>query len=133
MNTSTFRSTFICCFKYFHFFFIFADGAKAIRRYYASMPDFKFDEFKPKKFLVGTNTQDLFILLNNSFQFLQGLNLDKQNHIRKERLNPALGTYYSTPLAFHQGYKQWLFDLNGRRYLDMFGGICTVSIGHCHP
>lgn len=28
---------------------------------------------------------------------------------------------------------QWLFDHRGKRYLDMFGGICTVSVGHCHP
>lgn len=28
---------------------------------------------------------------------------------------------------------QYLFDANGRRYLDMFGGIVTVSVGHCHP
>lgn len=28
---------------------------------------------------------------------------------------------------------QYLFDSNGRRYLDAFGGIATVSCGHCHP
>ena len=28
---------------------------------------------------------------------------------------------------------QWIFDENGRRYLDLFAGIVTVSIGHCHP
>lgn len=28
---------------------------------------------------------------------------------------------------------QYLFDENGRRYLDVFGGIATVSCGHCHP
>ncbi|XP_069819160.1 alanine--glyoxylate aminotransferase 2, mitochondrial isoform X2 [Dendropsophus ebraccatus] len=28
---------------------------------------------------------------------------------------------------------QWLFDHEGRRYLDFFGGIVTVSVGHCHP
>lgn len=53
--------------------------------------------------------------------------------IRKINLNPALTTYYTEPFALHQGYKQWLFDINGKRYLDMFGGICTVSVGHCHP
>lgn len=52
---------------------------------------------------------------------------------RKTYLSPALTTYYSKPLALHQGYKQWLFDVDGKRYLDMFGGICTVSVGHCHP
>lgn len=28
---------------------------------------------------------------------------------------------------------QWLFDHTGKKYLDMFGGIVTVSVGHCHP
>lgn len=28
---------------------------------------------------------------------------------------------------------QWLFDHENRRYLDMFAGIVTVSVGHCHP
>lgn len=28
---------------------------------------------------------------------------------------------------------QYLFDEKGRRYLDAFGGIVTVSVGHCHP
>lgn len=28
---------------------------------------------------------------------------------------------------------QFLFDSKGNKYLDMFGGIVTVSVGHCHP
>ena len=28
---------------------------------------------------------------------------------------------------------QWLYDHEGVRYLDLFGGIVTVSVGHCHP
>jgi len=28
---------------------------------------------------------------------------------------------------------QYLFDENGKRYLDAFGGIATVCCGHCHP
>lgn len=28
---------------------------------------------------------------------------------------------------------QYLFDEKGTRYLDMFAGIVTVSVGHCHP
>lgn len=63
----------------------------------------------------------------------QGLHYDDLLKTRKGRLSPALTTYYSKPLALHQGHKQWLFDVDGRRYLDMFGGICTVSVGHCHP
>jgi len=28
---------------------------------------------------------------------------------------------------------QWLWDVNNKRYLDLFAGIVTVSVGHCHP
>jgi alanine-glyoxylate transaminase/(R)-3-amino-2-methylpropionate-pyruvate transaminase len=32
-----------------------------------------------------------------------------------------------------EGSMQYLFDHEGRRYLDGIGGIVTVSVGHCHP
>jgi alanine-glyoxylate transaminase/(R)-3-amino-2-methylpropionate-pyruvate transaminase len=32
-----------------------------------------------------------------------------------------------------EGHMQYLFDETGRRYLDLFAGIVTVSVGHCHP
>jgi alanine-glyoxylate transaminase/(R)-3-amino-2-methylpropionate-pyruvate transaminase len=32
-----------------------------------------------------------------------------------------------------EGRMQYLFDETGRRYLDLFAGIVTVSCGHCHP
>ncbi|KAM3939309.1 alanine--glyoxylate aminotransferase 2, mitochondrial [Leptodactylus fuscus] len=53
--------------------------------------------------------------------------------VRKKNLSAALLTYYKKPLLLHQGHMQWLFDHKGRRYLDLFGGIVTVSVGHCHP
>jgi len=52
---------------------------------------------------------------------------------RKQFLNPAIFHYYTKPLMIVEGRGQWLFDEQGRRYLDGFGGIVTVSVGHCHP
>jgi len=52
---------------------------------------------------------------------------------RSSKLTPALLTYYSKPVLINQGHMQWLFDHEGRRYLDLFAGIVTVSVGHCHP
>ena len=63
----------------------------------------------------------------------EGPTMEKTKQIRKENLNPAMATYYRSPLLIHQGSMQWLWDHEGRRYLDMFGGIVTVSVGHCHP
>ncbi|PYU71987.1 MAG: aspartate aminotransferase family protein, partial [Acidobacteria bacterium] len=28
---------------------------------------------------------------------------------------------------------QHLWDMEGNKYLDFFGGILTVSVGHCNP
>lgn len=53
--------------------------------------------------------------------------------MRKEFCTPALVTYYKNPIMLVEGKMQYVFDETGRRYLDAFGGIVTVSIGHCHP
>ncbi len=53
--------------------------------------------------------------------------------MRRQYTNPAVFTLYGEPLLIVEGYMQWLFDETGKRYLDMFAGIVTVSCGHCHP
>lgn len=53
--------------------------------------------------------------------------------MRKQFTNPAIFTLYKDPLLIVEGHMQWLFDETGRRYLDLFAGIVTVSCGHCHP
>src|SRR4051812_43259091 len=53
--------------------------------------------------------------------------------MRREYLTPGLLTYYRDPLMIVEGHMQYLWDETGRRYLDGFAGIVTVSVGHCHP
>jgi alanine-glyoxylate transaminase/(R)-3-amino-2-methylpropionate-pyruvate transaminase len=53
--------------------------------------------------------------------------------MRREYLTPALVTMYRDPLMIVEGRMQYVFDETGRRYLDAFAGIVTVSVGHCHP
>ncbi|CAH9073364.1 unnamed protein product [Cuscuta europaea] len=52
---------------------------------------------------------------------------------RQRYLNPAIFHFFKNPLNLVDGKMQYLFDENGRRYLDAFGGIATVCCGHCHP
>ncbi len=52
--------------------------------------------------------------------------------MRKQYYMPIV-TYYRDPLMIVDGQMQYLFDETGRRYLDGFAGIVTVSVGHCHP
>lgn len=62
-----------------------------------------------------------------------GLPLEEVMRLRKAHLTPALITYYEKPLMLVEGMMQYLYDETGRRYLDGFGGIVTVSCGHSHP
>jgi 4-aminobutyrate aminotransferase-like enzyme len=51
----------------------------------------------------------------------------------KEFLFPAVATYYQEPLALVRGEGMYVWDDKGDRYLDCFGGVLTVSVGHAHP
>ncbi|HET7615121.1 MAG TPA: aspartate aminotransferase family protein [Gemmatimonadaceae bacterium] len=53
--------------------------------------------------------------------------------MRRKYTNPAIFTLYGEPLLIVEGHMQWLFDETGKRYLDLFAGIVTISCGHCHP
>jgi len=53
--------------------------------------------------------------------------------LRQAHVNPALFHYYAEPLMLVEGRGQYVYDETGRRYLDAFAGIVTVSVGHCHP
>src|SRR5919204_5117178 len=53
--------------------------------------------------------------------------------LRRQYCHPSTFLYYREPLMLVEGYMQYLYDETGRRYLDMFAGIVTVSCGHCHP
>ena len=58
---------------------------------------------------------------------------DEILRLRKEFLNPGIFLYYKKPLTLVEGKMQYVWDETGRRYLDAFGGIVTISVGHCHP
>ncbi len=51
----------------------------------------------------------------------------------KEFLFPAVATYYQEPLAIVKGEGEYVWDDAGNRYLDCFGGVLTVSLGHAEP
>jgi 4-aminobutyrate aminotransferase len=51
----------------------------------------------------------------------------------KEFIWPAVTNYFQKPLVTDRGQMQYIWDLEGRRYLDFFGGILTISVGHANP
>lgn len=46
---------------------------------------------------------------------------------------PAVKTFYDEPMPIVRGQGKHVWDADGNRYLDFFGGIVTVGLGHCHP
>lgn len=61
------------------------------------------------------------------------LNRDELKKKREKYVFPSVKQMYSDPPHFVRGRGQFLYDDTGREYLDMFAGIVTVSVGHCHP
>jgi 4-aminobutyrate aminotransferase-like enzyme len=51
----------------------------------------------------------------------------------KEFLFPAVATYYQEPVALVKGEGEYVWDDAGNKYLDCFGGVLTVSVGHANP
>jgi len=52
---------------------------------------------------------------------------------QKQFLFPSISNYYSDPLVTDHASMQYVWDTEGKKYLDFFGGIVTVSVGHCNP
>ncbi len=42
-------------------------------------------------------------------------------------------SYKQQPIELVRGEGARVWDADGRRYLDMLGGIATCALGHCHP
>jgi 4-aminobutyrate aminotransferase-like enzyme len=51
----------------------------------------------------------------------------------KQYIFPCVANYYVEPLVADHAQGQYLWDSEGRRYLDFFGGILTVGVGHSNP
>jgi len=45
----------------------------------------------------------------------------------------VLQNYGRYPLAIRRGKGTWLYDFNGKRYLDLISGIGVNALGHAHP
>ncbi|MEW6562565.1 MAG: acetylornithine transaminase [Pseudomonadota bacterium] len=48
-------------------------------------------------------------------------------------MSHLMNTYARLPVAFTHGEGAWLWDANGKRYLDALSGIAVNTLGHAHP
>jgi len=50
---------------------------------------------------------------------------------RARAMGPAYRLFYDQPVHLVRGEGAWLFDADGKRYLDCYNNV--ASVGHCHP
>lgn len=48
-------------------------------------------------------------------------------------MSHLMNTYSRLPVAFSHGEGAWLYDQNGKAYLDALAGIAVSTLGHGHP
>jgi acetylornithine/N-succinyldiaminopimelate aminotransferase len=59
-----------------------------------------------------------------------GIGLERTRALEERYL---MRTYKRAPVDFVRGEGAFLWDAEGRRYLDFLTGISVCSVGHCHP
>jgi 4-aminobutyrate aminotransferase-like enzyme len=64
---------------------------------------------------------------------LTGSRSDEIVRKHKQFLWPAVTNYYREPLVADHASMQYLWDIEGNKYLDFFGGILTIGVGHANP
>ncbi len=57
----------------------------------------------------------------------------ERREAQQEYLFPCVSTLYDAPLVMEEAQGVWVKDVGGNEYLDLFAGILTTSVGHCHP
>ncbi len=71
----------------------------------------------------------------NAFDPNRPADLDPEDMALIERRNRALGPayklFYEEPIHLVRGEGVWLYDKDGRAYLDAYNNV--ASVGHCHP
>jgi len=53
--------------------------------------------------------------------------------LREKHVSSASFMLYKTPIMIVDGKMQYLFDQKGHRFLDLYCGVATSGMGHCHP
>ena len=64
---------------------------------------------------------------------LTSMNKEEILKKHKQYLFPSISNYYSDPLVTDHASMQYVWDTEGKKYLDFFGGIVTISVGHSNP
>jgi 4-aminobutyrate aminotransferase-like enzyme len=58
---------------------------------------------------------------------------DRLLSAKRSFLVPCVYHFYRRPPVLVRGEGAWLYDAEGRAYLDCFSGVSVVNAGHCNP
>jgi acetylornithine/N-succinyldiaminopimelate aminotransferase len=64
---------------------------------------------------------------------MKTLKVDRLSDIRKLFRENVIPTYARFDLALDHGERSYVYDVAGKRYLDLGGGIAVCALGHAHP
>jgi len=59
--------------------------------------------------------------------------MDTLEQIAERERKFLLGTYNRYPVVFSRGKGVFLYDIDGKRYLDLVSGLGVNALGHSHP
>ena len=59
------------------------------------------------------------------------VDIERLRERRARALGPSYRLFYDRPVHLVRGEGVWLYDADGRRYLDCYNNV--ASVGHCHP
>jgi acetylornithine/N-succinyldiaminopimelate aminotransferase len=59
--------------------------------------------------------------------------MTKNEEIIERAKKRLLQNYKQQPIVLVKGEGCYVWDADGKRYLDLLGGIATCALGHCHP
>lgn len=58
---------------------------------------------------------------------------EKSNQMIHDSNNYGAHNYHPIDVVIQRGEMEWLWDVDGRKFLDMLSAYSAVSHGHCHP
>jgi acetylornithine/N-succinyldiaminopimelate aminotransferase len=64
---------------------------------------------------------------------MKALKVDRLSDIRKLYQRNVVPTYARFDLALDHGERSYVYDVAGKRYLDLGGGIAVCALGHANP
>ena len=52
---------------------------------------------------------------------------------KKRYLMPCAHHFYRNPPQLVRGSGMYVYDAEGKRYMDLYCGVSVNAMGHCHP